>query len=73
MKVTVAGDLEEHDLARVHHMSIDPEPADGGFQPLNIRRPRVGEKVVSCRDRHGPAAAALLRFGENPRGAVFAT
>ena len=60
MEFPVANDLEKHNLAVVRCVRIGPEAADGPFQILNIRRPRVTEKVVSCRNRHGPSAATAL-------------
>src|SRR5687767_9496236 len=50
VKVLVATDLEKGDLAVVRHVPVGFEAANGRFQILNIRRPRVTEKVVSCRD-----------------------
>jgi hypothetical protein len=61
MEVPVADDLEKHDLAVVRHIPVGSKAADGPFQILNIRRPRVTEKLVPCRDRHGSSAAAVVR------------
>jgi hypothetical protein len=57
VEVLVADDLEEHDLAVVRHVPIGVESTDSIFQILDIRRPRVTEKLVSCRDRASVAAA----------------
>jgi hypothetical protein len=50
MKLLVASDLEKHNLAVVRHVLVGLKAANGRFQILNIRRPRVTEKLVSCRD-----------------------
>jgi hypothetical protein len=47
MKVLVANDLEKHDLAVVRSVPIGLEAANGPFQVLNVRRPRITEKSVS--------------------------
>jgi len=59
MELLVAGDLEKHNLAVVRHVPVGLEAANGPFQILNIRRPRITEKFVSCRG--GLAAAPVWR------------
>jgi hypothetical protein len=61
MKVSVTSDLEEHYLAVVRHVRVGFEAADGPFQVINVRRPRVTEKLVSCRDPHRAFAATVSR------------
>src|SRR5687767_2292948 len=70
VKVLVATDLEQHNLAVVRHAPIGLEAANGRFQILDIRRPRVTEKSVSGRDHHRPAAATVVRWRWTPGGAV---
>jgi hypothetical protein len=47
VKVPVAGDLEKHNLAVVRPVPVRLEAANGRFQLLNIRCPRITEKSVS--------------------------
>ena len=51
VEVVVADELEKHDFASVRGMCIRPELADRCFQRLNIRRPQMGEKLMSRQDR----------------------
>jgi hypothetical protein len=60
MKMLVTNDLEKHHVAVVLHVWVGLEAADRSFQILNIRRPRVAEKLVSRRDRRRSSAVAVL-------------
>jgi hypothetical protein len=72
VEVSIARDLETHHFAGVRQILIDPEAVDGAFQGLNIRRPRIAEQLMSCRDRHRTAARAGVRWDRGrPVGAVF--
>jgi hypothetical protein len=47
MKLPVTHDIEKYNLAIVRHVRVRLKAADGRFQILNIRHPRVTEKLVS--------------------------
>jgi hypothetical protein len=47
MKLPVTHDLEKYHLAIVCHARVRLKAADGPFQILNIRHPRITEKLVS--------------------------
>lgn len=62
MQVLVAYDLEQRNLAGIHHALAGGEATDRQLQLLNIRRPRrVTEKLVSRRDPRWPFAVSALR------------